>query len=359
MARRLLVTGGAGFVGANFVRFWLGRHEQDRVVVLDALTYAGNLVSLAGLSGKPEYRFVHGDIRDRALVRSLLAAEGIDIIVHFAAESHVDRSIPDPNTFVDTNIVGTHNLLEAARAEWLTPTGAARAGRFHHVSTDEVYGSLGSADPPFTELARYNPSSPYAASKAAADHLVRAYCETYGLQTSISNCSNNYGRFHLPEKLIPLAIVNVLQNKAVPVYGDGSNIRDWLHVEDHCRGIEMILDRGTVGESYNIGANNEWSNIDIVSSICRLLDEAFGRDSELERRFPGAAPAKGRRCCELITFVADRPGHDFRYAIDASKSARELGFGAFESFEQGLSKTVQWYLDHEDWWRSVLDPPSR
>jgi len=354
--RRLLITGGAGFIGVNFVHYWLARHPGDRVVVLDALTYAGNLASLQAAAGNPDYRFVHGDICAQALVEALLREEGIDTVVHFAAESHVDRSITGPDAFIATNVVGTHALLKAAKAVWLGAGAAWRDGvLFHHVSTDEVYGSLTPQAPAFTEETPYAPNSPYAASKAASDHLVRAYHHTYGMPVTTSNCSNNYGPYQFPEKLIPLMLVNALLGKPLPLYGDGRNVRDWLYVDDHCRGIELVMDKGRRGETYNIGGNNEWHNIDIVQLLCRLLDERFAADAALRRRFPQAPAAAGRATAELITYVADRPGHDRRYAINADKARRELGYVPQETFESGIRKTLAWYLDNEAWWRGIMD----
>ncbi|MFZ5619823.1 MAG: dTDP-glucose 4,6-dehydratase [Pseudomonadota bacterium] len=329
--KRLLVTGGAGFIGSNFVRYWLERHPDDRLVNLDALTYAGNPENLADVRDRPNYRFVQGGIGDRALVEKLFREEGIDTVVNFAAESHVDRSILGPDAFIQTNINGTFNLLEVARAVW---GDAAGGRRFLHVSTDEVYGSLGPDDAPFTETHRYQPNSPYSASKAASDHLVRAYHHTYGLPVLTTNCSNNYGPYQFPEKLIPLMILNALEGKPLPVYGDGRNIRDWLYVEDHCSGIEAVLERGRVGEVYNIGGNNEWANIDIVHRVCDRLDELR----------PGPKPYR-----ELITFVRDRPGHDRRYAIDSSKMQRELSWTPAHQFETGIEATLNWYLANLDW----------
>jgi dTDP-glucose 4,6-dehydratase len=349
----LLVTGGAGFIGANFVHYWLGSHSDDRVVVLDALTYAGNLASLEPVRGSSQLRFVHGDIRDEELVTGLLADEIIDTIVHFAAESHVDRSIAGPDPFIDVNIGGTHTLLKAARAAWLGADG--RRHRFHHVSTDEVYGSLGPDDPPFSETNPYLPNSPYAASKAGADHLVRAYHETFGLETTISNCSNNYGPFHYPEKLIPLCILNLLEGRPLPIYGDGSNVRDWLHVEDHCRGIEAVLERGQPGQTYNLGGNCERTNLELVRQLCNLVDDAFSEDPELGTSFPEAAPVRGQRSTDSISFVEDRPGHDRRYAIDASKARDRLGWTPTATFEAGLEGTLTWYLANRPWWQSVRD----
>ncbi len=352
---KLLVTGGAGFIGANFVRYWADEYPQDRIVVLDALTYAGNLASLESVSDLDQYRFVNGDIVDQGSVEKLLRDEQIDTVVHFAAESHVDRSISGPSAFIDTNIVGTHNLLQAARAIWLDNDDAPAEHRFHHVSTDEVYGSLGPADPGFCESTPYAPNSPYSASKAASDHLVRAYHHTYGLQVSTSNCSNNYGPYQFPEKLIPLMIVNALDGKPLPVYGDGSNIRDWLYVSDHVRGIDLVIKQGAVGETYNIGGNEERANIDIVNIICADIDQAFAADPQLATRFPNAPAANGGQTASLITSVKDRPGHDWRYAIDASRMKNELGFSPQHDFDSGLQKTLTWMLKHESWWRAVMD----
>jgi dTDP-glucose 4,6-dehydratase len=351
----LLVTGGAGFIGANFVHYWAGVHPDDRVVVLDALTYAGNRASLAPLDGNDNVRFVHGNIQDTDLITGLLRDERIDTIVHFAAESHVDRSILGPAAFVDTNVVGTHNLLQAARAVWLDADDAPASHRFHHVSTDEVYGSLAAGEPAFSETTPYAPNSPYAASKAASDHLVRAYRETYGLRTSLSNCSNNYGPYQFPEKLIPLMIVNALSGKPLPVYGDGSNIRDWLYVEDHVRAIELILASDGAGQCYNVGGNEEHANLDIVRRLCAGVDAAFRERPELAQRFPDAPAAKGTGTESLVTFVKDRPGHDWRYAIDASRIKAELGFEPRHDFESGLARTIDWMLDNEPWWRGVMD----
>ena len=353
--RRLLVTGGAGFIGANFVRYWVDRYPEDEVVVLDALTYAGNRANLAGLEDSRGFRFVHGDIGDKQLVESLIGGNRLDTIVHFAAESHVDRSIHEPDAFIRTNVMGTHTLLQVAREAWLGRDDAPANHLFHHVSTDEVYGTLGRDDPAFTEQTPYAPNSPYAASKAASDHLVRSYHHTYGLRVTTSNCSNNYGPYQFPEKLIPLMIVNAVTGKALPVYGDGSNIRDWLYVDDHCRGIDLVMEKGRLGETYNIGGNNECANIDIVKEICARIDQAFAERPELARAFPEAPPASGRETTTLITFVKDRLGHDWRYAIDAGKSERELGYEPVETFDSGLRKTLDWMLGHENWWRAVMD----
>ncbi len=335
--KTLLVTGGAGFIGSNFVHYWMRNHPEDRLINLDVLTYAGNLESLRGIDYSDNYLFVHGDVCDSKLVEQIFKDEGIDSVVHFAAESHVDRSIIGPEAFITTNIRGTFNLLEVARKIWGVN---ANTCRFLHVSTDEVYGSLAANDPAFTETTPFAPNSPYAASKAASDHLVRAYFHTYGLPVLTTNCSNNYGPYQFPEKLIPLVIINALEDRPLPIYGEGMNVRDWLYVEDHCRGIDAVLQKGRLGETYNIGGCNEWANIDIVRLICSILDE--------ER--PGDRPMS-----ELITFVKDRPGHDMRYAINASKIMNELNWKPEHTFEVGIRKTVQWYLDNEEWWNRVRD----
>ncbi|MGV8990304.1 MAG: dTDP-glucose 4,6-dehydratase [Thiobacillus sp.] len=332
----ILVTGGAGFIGANFVLDWLAQSDEA-VINLDLLTYAGNRESLASLEGDARHIFVQGDIGDSTLVALLLAQHQPRALINFAAESHVDRSIHGPEDFVQTNIVGTFRLLEAVRAHWNSLQGDAKQDfRFLHVSTDEVYGSLGKDDPAFTETHRYAPNSPYSASKAASDHLVRAYHHTYGLPVLTTNCSNNYGPYQFPEKLIPLMIVNALAGKPLPVYGDGQQIRDWLYVTDHCSAIRRVLEAGIVGEIYNIGGWNEKPNLDIVHIVCTLLDELRARTD-------------GQPYSEQITYVADRPGHDRRYAIDASKMASELGWKPAETFDTGIRKTVQWYLDNPDW----------
>jgi dTDP-glucose 4,6-dehydratase len=352
--RSVLVTGGAGFIGANFVHYWRRRHAGDAITVLDALTYAGNRANLSSLEGSSGFRFVQGDITDRDLVGTLLVEQGIDTLVHFAAESHVDRSILGPDEFIRTNILGTHSLLEACRKAWLGPSPRPDH-RFHHVSTDEVYGSLGPADPAFSESTAYAPNSPYSASKAASDHLVRAYHHTYGLKVTTSNCSNNYGPMHFPEKLIPLIIVNILGGKPLPIYGDGRNIRDWLFVEDHCQGIERVLEKGRIGETYNIGGWSEVENIDLVRRLCRIADGAFNADGTMAARFPGSPCASGRLAESLLTFVKDRPGHDRRYAIDCRKAERELGFAPTVSLDDGLRATFDWYIANEAWWRAVMD----
>ena len=351
--KNLLVTGGAGFIGANFVHYWLKTYPDNRVVVLDALTYAGNVANLSSVEANPQFRFVHADILDYNNSLKLLREENIDTIVHFAAESHVDRSISGPDAFIETNVKGTHELLKAAKTYWLDEN-PGMPHLFQHVSTDEVYGTLDPNDPPFREDTPYAPNSPYAASKASSDFFVRSYQETYGLVTNISNCSNNYGPYQFPEKLIPLVITNILESKALPIYGDGKQIRDWLYVDDHARGIDLIMRKGRPGESYNIGGINEWTNIDIVNLVCDLVDQCLADDSNLQQQFPNAPVCHGKTARELITFVKDRPGHDRRYAIDPSKSNNEIGYQPKESFETGIKKTVAWYLNNEDWWRSVM-----
>ncbi|MBV1775461.1 dTDP-glucose 4,6-dehydratase [Burkholderiaceae bacterium DAT-1] len=337
----ILVTGGAGFIGANFVIDWLA-HRAESVVNLDKLTYAGNHDNLSSVAADTRHFFVQGDIADRALIDELLARYRPSAIVNFAAESHVDRSIHGPGDFIQTNIVGTFTLLEAARAYWTGLEGEAKSRfRFLHVSTDEVYGSLNAEDPAFSETTPYQPNSPYSASKAASDHLVRAWHHTYGMPVLTTNCSNNYGPYQFPEKLIPLTIINALAGKPLPVYGDGKNIRDWLFVGDHCSAIREVLDHGRVGETYNIGGRNEIQNIDIVHHICDLLDKRQPRQD-------------GRSYREQITFVTDRPGHDRRYAINAHKIATELGWRPQETFETGIGKTIDWYLSHREWIDNVI-----
>ncbi len=346
----ILVTGGAGFIGANFVRMWQAKNPADQVVVLDVLTYAGNATSLAGLNN---VELVQASIEDSAKVESLLRERDINTLVHFAAESHVDRSIHGPDAFVQTNVLGTHGLLKAARAVWLEGTG--KPHRFHHVSTDEVYGSLSATEPAFHELTPYAPNSPYSASKAASDHLVRAYHHTYGLEVTTTNCSNNYGPYQFPEKLIPLFVLNALHGRPLPIYGDGMNVRDWLFVLDHCRAIEMVLNKGRVGEVYNVGGGEELPNLQVIDTLCAHIDAAFAKDATLAKRFPDAPAAKGLRTDSLKTWVKDRPGHDRRYAIDERKIAGELGYKASVNFDQGFGQTLDWYLQNEAWWRGVLD----
>lgn len=345
----LLVTGGAGFIGGNFVHYWAEEHPDDTIVVLDCLTYAGNRSTIETVA---QAELVVGDIRDTDLVTQLLRERDIATIVHFAAESHVDRSIHQPDAFIDTNVIGTNNLLKAARAVWLD-SGSGREHRFHHISTDEVYGSLGPTDPAFTEKHPYEPNSPYSAAKAASDHLVRAYHHTYGLNTTTTNCSNNYGPYHYPEKLIPLFILNALSGKPLPIYGDGMNVRDWLYVRDHCRGIEAALRSGKPGETYNIGGGEELPNMAVIDRICAEVDSAFEAIEGLAARFPDAPAAKGLPTATLKTFVEDRKGHDRRYAIDETKARRELGYAPEHDFEEGLRGTLRWYLDNEAWWRPL------
>ena len=351
--RNLFITGGAGFIGSNFVHHWLANTREGRVVVFDALTYAGNLDSLSDIANNPRYLFIRGDICDEDKVRGLLAQHQIDTLVHFAAESHVDRSILGPDDFIRTNVVGTHSLLKAAKSLWIDQR-IVPEHRFHHVSTDEVYGSLGPDDAPFHEDSPYAPNSPYSASKAASDHLVRAYHETYGLSTTVTNCSNNYGPYHFPEKLIPLTIVNILLGRPLPVYGDGLQIRDWLHVEDHCAAIELALTKGKSGAVYNIGGNSETTNIHIVRSLCDLLDARLNAHPEYRAAFPASPTFNGSSALQLITHVRDRPGHDRRYAIDYSKASHDLGYAPARNLEIGLGSTVDWYLRQVQWWQDLL-----
>jgi len=336
----IFVTGGAGFIGANFIMNWLLQNDEH-IVNIDALTYAGNLESLSSLQNDTRHIFIKGDIGDTTLITELLEKYQPRAVLNFAAESHVDRSIHGPETFIQTNVVGTFHLLESARIYWNKLKDKPKTNfRFLHVSTDEVYGSLNKDEPAFSETHRYEPNSPYSASKAASDHLVRSYHHTYGLPVLTTNCSNNYGPYHFPEKLIPLVIVNALAGKVLPVYGDGQQIRDWLYVKDHCSAIRRVLEAGKSGETYNIGGWNEKANLDIVHTVCALLDELRPRQD-------------GKKYCEQIAFVADRPGHDQRYAINAQKIERELGWKPAETFETGIQKTVQWYLDNQNWVANV------
>ena len=341
--KNILITGGCGFIGSNFIRLALQKLPECRIVNLDKLTYAGNPLNLADMENDPRYRFVQGDICDSALVNGIFADEQIDNVVHFAAESHVDRSIDGPAEFIRTNIMGTFTLLEGARKAWLSSLqSSAPSPRFLHVSTDEVYGSLGDTGY-FIETTPYDPRSPYSASKASSDHLVSAYFHTYGLPTMITNCSNNYGPYHFPEKLIPLIIINALNGKELPIYGDGKNIRDWLYVIDHCQAILTVLQKGRIGETYNVGGNSEKQNIEVVQTICDILDERVGLLS-------GEQPRRS-----LIRFVKDRPGHDRRYAIDATKIRREVGWQRRVNFEEGIRKTINWFLENRKWIESVRD----
>ncbi len=339
ITQNLLVTGGAGFIGSNFVHYWLNKYPDEKVVVLDALTYAGSVSNLQPAMDNQNFKFIHGDILDTDLVTRILKENKIETIVHFAAESHVDRSIHGPDAFLKTNIEGTHSLLKAAKKIWLDQNGI-KNHRFHHVSTDEVYGTLEPDAPAFTECNQYLPNSPYAASKASSDLIVRSYHHTYGLNTTISNCSNNYGPYQFPEKLIPLVIANCLDEKPLPIYGDGKQIRDWLYVDDHTRGIDLIIHNGEVDNTYNIGGNNEWSNIDIVRLICSKMDEYHKDGSPHDK---------------LIIHVKDRVGHDRRYAINADKISNQLDFTPAVNFKTGIDKTLYWYLNHEKWWRNAMD----
>ncbi|MEP6199131.1 MAG: dTDP-glucose 4,6-dehydratase [Erythrobacter sp.] len=346
----VLVTGGAGFIGGNFIHYWSKAHPGDNLTVLDVLTYAGNASTIASVE---QAELVIGDIRDDALVEKLLRERDITTIIHFAAESHVDRSITGPDAFIDTNILGTNSLLKAARTVWLDE-GSGREHRFHHISTDEVYGSLEPEEAAFAETTQYRPNSPYSASKASSDHLVRAYHHTYGLDVTTSNCSNNYGPYQYPEKLIPLFFLNALNGKPLPIYGDGMNVRDWLHVEDHCRGIDACLTQGKSGETYNIGGGAELPNMAVIDAICSEVDKAFAEITGLSERFPNAPAAKEQLTSTLKTYVEDRKGHDRRYAIDESKARAELGYAAQWSFADGLGQTLRWYLDNESWWKPLL-----
>jgi dTDP-glucose 4,6-dehydratase len=346
----ILITGGAGFIGANFVHYLTKKNPKDKIIVLDSLTYAGNRSSISGLEA---VTLVHGSINDYELVLATLDKHAISTVVHFAAESHVDRSIHGPDAFVETNMVGTHALLKATKKAWID--NGVMDHRFHHVSTDEVYGSLGPDEAAFHELTPYAPNSPYSASKAGSDHLVRAYHHTYGLKTTTTNCSNNYGPFQFPEKLIPLFLLNALHGKALPIYGDGGNVRDWLYVRDHCVAIELCLANGRPGEVYNVGGGEELPNLKVIDILCASVDEVFALDSGLKVRFPEAPAARGVPTSTLKTYVKDRPGHDRRYAIDETKIRNELGYRASVAFKDGLTNTIRWYLENEAWWRSIMD----
>ena len=351
----LLVTGGAGFIGQNAVHHLAAKPGFGKIVVLDALTYAANPTSLEPLVAAKRIEIVHGSICDLDRVAALFKEHKFDAVAHFAAESHVDRSIAGPDAFVQTNVIGTYNLLKCALHDW-DGRGILGTARFLHVSTDEVFGDLEPEEPAFTESSPYKPSSPYSATKAASDHLVRAYFRTFGLPAVITNCSNNYGPYQHPEKLIPLMIINALEGKPLPVYGDGRNVRDWLFVGDHCRALELALTGGKPGDTYNIGGGTEQPNIAVVRRICELIDAAFARDPALKARYPKSPAAAGRACASLITHVTDRLGHDRRYAINPSYARRTLGYEPQQSFESGLSRTVSWYIENEDWWRRALTP---
>jgi len=348
----VLITGGAGFIGQNLVHAWRAARPADRLVVIDAMTYAANIRSLEPLIADRAIAFVKGDIGDAALMQRLFDEHRFSRVLHLAAESHVDRSIVDPGAFLQTNVLGTFALLKTARDGWRAAS-AMDSARFLHVSTDEVYGSLGAADPAFTESSPYRPNSPYAASKAASDHLVRSFVATYRMPALITNCSNNYGPYQHPEKLIPLMILHALEGKPLPIYGDGSNVRDWLHVSDHCEALMAVVERGRIGETYNVGGGNERNNREVVGLICDSIDRAFAANAALAARFPSCPAATGRSTRTLISFVTDRPGHDHRYAINAGKLTDELGINGRVDFDEGLPQTVRWYIDQEAWWRDV------
>jgi dTDP-glucose 4,6-dehydratase len=350
----ILITGGAGFIGSNFARYWRSNHPRDGLVVLDSLTYAGDVRNLGGIGNLV---FNHGDIRDQPLVERLLRDHGIDTIVHLAAESHVDRSIRGSRSFIESNVLGTQSLLEAAKATWLD-SGSGRPHRFHHASTDEVFGCLAADAHPVSEGSPYAPNSPYAASKAASDHLVRAFHRTYGMNVVTTHCSNNYGPYQFPEKLIPRLVTNALLGKPLPLYGDGTNLRSWLHVEDHCRGLELALLRGRTGESYNIGGTEEVQNLELAAQICAHVDEAFRAHPSIARRYPDAPAARGIPTRDLLTFVSDRPGHDRRYSISSAKITAELGYSPRHGLEQSLAATLDWYLAQPEWWadKAVAGP---
>ena len=350
----VLITGAAGFIGSNYARHRHRIFPDNHIFGLDLLTYAGNLDNLKELESDSRFTFIKGSICDQQLVESILRQHNIQLLVHFAAESHVDRSIDGPDAFMETNVFGTHTLLKSCKAVWIDEEAKGRR-HFHHVSTDEVYGSLKATDPAFSEDTPFAPNSPYAASKAASDHLVRAYSRTYGLRVTTSNCSNNYGPYQFPEKLIPLCLLNVLAGRKLPIYGDGKQIRDWLFVDDHCLAIDKVIDSGTPGETYNVGGNNEWANIDVVELLCGILNERFRKNVDLSTHFVDSPCAYGISANTLIQYVADRPGHDTRYAIDADKIGSELGFTPAESFESGLNKTVDWYLENEAWWTNIAN----
>jgi dTDP-glucose 4,6-dehydratase len=354
-----MITGGAGFIGANFTAYWARRHPDDSIVVVDALTYAGSVDNIRGLLDSGAITLAQVDIRDEPKIASLFKAHDFDTVVHFAAESHVDRSIDGPAQCISTNVIGTQVLLDCARRAWSKGTSGESRRRFHHVSTDEVYGSLEFDSPRFTETTAYSPRSPYSASKAASDHLVRAYGNTYGLPWSISNCSNNYGPYQYPEKLIPQSLARMLLGKPVPVYGNGQNVRDWLHVDDHCVALESILLSDHLGETFNIGGDAERANLEIVTHLAQLVDEAVLADATLQRRYKVCPAANGRQCRTLIEFVQDRPGHDLRYSVDTAKISQALGFRPTIDLDNGLASTLQWYIRNHDWWYSRLPHPTQ
>jgi dTDP-glucose 4,6-dehydratase len=350
MTHSLLITGGAGFIGTNFVQYWIDKYPVDKIIVLDLLTYASSERNLSAYRNNKNFKFIKGDICNQQMVEDILDQNDVDRIVHFAAESHVDRSISGPDAFIETNIIGTYSLLKAALKIW-SKKNILSQSLFHHVSTDEVFGSLSATDPAFSETTPYAPNSPYSASKAASDHLVRAYHHTYKLPVTTSNCSNNYGPYQFTEKLIPLMITNALNGIKLPIYGDGMNIRDWLYVEDHCRGIDLIIQKGRHGETYNIGGENEIANKDLVFELCDIMDNLFKDNPSLRARFPNCPASQGESIRSLITYVEDRAGHDRRYAIDPTKCRSELGYKPAETFKTAFRKTIDWYLTNEDWWR--------
>ena len=349
--KSIIVTGGAGFIGSNFAHYWCETYPEDKVLVLDSLSYAGNLHSLTRINN-PNFSFLRCDINDTEKVAKAMRDHSVDTLVHFAAESHVDRSIDAPDIFLETNIIGTHSLLKVAKNYW---DEIGIEGHFHHVSTDEVYGELTMDDEAFKESNPYLPNSPYSASKASSDFFVRAYHHTYGLKVTTSNCSNNYGPYHFPEKLIPLTILNILAGKNIPVYGDGKNIRDWLYVDDHSRGIDLVIQNGVPGETYNIGGNNEWTNIDIVKIICSYIDRKFSSDEHLKKKYPECPASNATASDSLISYVKDRAGHDFRYAVDTQKIQAALGYEPEITFETGIEMTIDWYLENDEWWTGVTD----
>ncbi len=353
--RNILITGGAGFIGSNFVHYWSRKYPEDKIIVLDKLTYAGCLDNLAVLLQSGKVEFIEADINNFEIVKFIFQKFQIDTVVHFAAESHVDRSITGPEEFVKTNVLGTFTLLQAAKNNWSRNSSIdSNQYRFHHVSTDEVYGMLQDNDPAFTEQTPYAPSSPYSASKAGSDHLVNSFFHTYGLPVTMSNCSNNYGPFHFPEKLIPLSLTNLLRGKEIGIYGSGKNIRDWLFVEDHCLGIDLIIQKGKIGENYNIGGNNEWRNVDVIELMCDTVDRLFIENPVWKEKYPDALASQGIKSRQAIRFIADRAGHDWRYAINAGKISKELGYSPQETFKTGLRKTIQWFLQNDNWWKRKI-----